>query len=167
MSKKQSGTSKLLDPPPTILLDENLSSPDIAAELKRWESDWTVELHRDHFPNPRTGDPEVLKVCGQRGWILISVDDRMRRVHKAAAKEYGARVFSFPRSYATGAEYRSALTAGRHKLLRLARKMPPPNFARITKEGTVGFFESDKAPKAASSQERTRAKYALLGGEGA
>jgi hypothetical protein len=161
MSKKQSSISGLLDPPPTILLDENLSSPDIAAELRRWESEWSVELHKDHFPDPRTPDPEILKTCGERGWIIISVDDRMRRIseYRKVAEKYGARVFTFPKSYATGAEYRAALTAGRHKLLKLAKKMPPPNFARITKEGNAGFFDRDKLAKTATSVEKTAAKY--------
>ena len=169
MSKKRSNTSGLLDAPPVILLDENLSSPDIADELRRWESDWTVKLHREHFPNPRTPDTEILAFCGQRGWILVSVDDRMRRVpeNKKAAEVNRARVFCFPR-HTSGAEYRAALTAGRHKLLRLARKMPPPNFARISTEGTVGFFERDKLPSGASAMERTKAKYpdaVVKGGE--
>lgn len=161
MSKKRSNTSTLLDPPPVILLDENLSSPDIAEELGRWTSEWTVELHRKHFPNPKTPDTEVLAFCGKRGWILVSVDDRMRHVPENvnAAKTSGARVFCFPRSYVSGAEYRSALTAGRYKLLHYARKMPPPNFARITREGTVGFFERDKTKPGASSRDRTRVKY--------
>ena len=67
--------------------------------------------------------------------------------------------FMFPKSATSGAEYRAALTAGRHKLLKLAKKMPPPNFARITKEGNVGFFDRDRLPKAATSLERTMAKY--------
>ena len=62
MSKKQSSISGLLEPPPTILLDDKLKFADIAAELKRWESDWNIELHKVHFPNPRTPDPEILKL---------------------------------------------------------------------------------------------------------
>ena len=116
MSRKPSSTSGLLDPPPTVLLDENLSSPDIVAELRRWNADWEIELHRKHFPNPRTPDADILETCGRRGWILVSVDDRMRRVpeNREAARRYRARVFLFPRSFSSGAEYRAALTAGRH-----------------------------------------------------
>ena len=160
MSKKRSSTSApLLEPVPTILLDENLSSPDIVQELRRWP-EWRVELHKKHFPNPRTPDTEVLSVCGQKGWILVSVDDNMRRVpeHGRAAALNGARAFFFPR-HTNGAEYRAALTAGRHKLLKLAGKMPPPNFARISTDGIVGFFAGSKLPKGSSSREKTRAKY--------
>ena len=160
MSKRRSNISGLLDPPPVVLLDENLSSPDIAEELSRWNSDWQIELHRKHFPNPRTPDPDVLTLCGQRGWILVSVDDRMRRVpeNRRAAEISGARVFCFPR-HTNGAEYRAALTAGRHRLLKMARKMPPPNFARVSTDGTVGLFAHDKLPKGATSRERTASKY--------
>jgi hypothetical protein len=161
MSKKPSNTSGLLDPLPVILLDENLSSSDIADELRRWDSDWQIELHQKHFPNPSTPDTEILEYCGKRNWILVSVDDRMRRVpdNRKAAETHRARVFCFPRCFPSGAEYRAALTAGRHRILRLARKMPPPNFARITREGTVGYFERDQLPSDATSRERTKAKY--------
>lgn len=149
MSKKRSNTSGLLDTPPVVLLDENLSSPDIAEELGRWVSDWTIKLHKECFPNPRTPDVEVLERCASEGWILVSVDDKMRyrADSKRIARIRGARVFLFPRAYTSGAEYRAALTAGRHRLLKLARKMPPPNFARITREGSVGHFRAPEAKK--------------------
>ena len=44
MSGKRSSTSRLPESLPTILLDENLSSPDIAAELRRWDTDWTAPI---------------------------------------------------------------------------------------------------------------------------
>ena len=56
--------------------------------------------------------------------------------YRKVAEQYGVRVFIFPKSATSGAEYRAALTAGRK--CRAAKKMPPPNFARITKEGNVG-----------------------------
>jgi len=142
MSKKRSTISPLLEQSlPVLLLDENLSSATIAAELD-FPEDWVIERHGDHFKKPGTPDPEVLKYCGDRNWILVSADDRMRRVHTQAAEKAKARVFVFPRAR-SGREYRSALVCARAKLLRMARTMPPPHFARIQFDGSVARFPAD------------------------
>jgi hypothetical protein len=92
----------------------------------------------------------------------------MRRVRAniEAAKKYGARIFLFPRTYTSGVEYRSALIAARHRLLRFAKKIPPPNFVRITKDGMIGYFQKD-AEARSTPRGKTNAKYGEVVSENA
>jgi hypothetical protein len=117
---------------------------------------WRVELHRTHFPNPRTPDPDILKHCAECGWILISKDDRLRRVpeNKLAAIQSGAKVFLFAVGHHQGVEYRAALVAARHRIVRLARKTPGPFFARVTLAGEVFLLEDAEVDAARLENER-------------
>jgi hypothetical protein len=136
MSKRRSATSKLHSITPVIFLDENLSGPKVAVPTGQLR-EWQVIKHSDEFPREKypepIPDPVVLEKCGREGWILISCDDRIRRVprNKAAAIEHRAKVFMFPDGNYSGPEYVAALTVARRKLLNLARKTAGAFFARI------------------------------------
>jgi len=122
-SEKQSDTSTPppRDPPTGFLLDENLSSADIADFLRRLKSvDWHIELHTDHFPRGAS-DVEVIKECGARGWVLVSCDDRIRYVpqNKAAVLDHSVRAFMFGKGNYQGIEYAAALVVGRMHMFKV------------------------------------------------
>ena len=117
MSEKPSDTSTPRDRP-TLLLDENLSSADIAQFLRQIRAtEWQIELHTDHFARGMP-DVDVIRECGTRDWILISCDDRIRYVpqNKAAVLKHGVRAFMFGKGNYQGIEYAAALVVGRGQI---------------------------------------------------
>lgn len=121
MSKKQSDTQPLRRMP-ALLLDENMSSPDIAIPLRHFR-DWRIVMHQDCRPPlyASASDVEVIEFCASKGWALISSDDRIRYVpeSKVAAERVGLQSFMMVRKDdTTGIELHSALVAARHQILR-------------------------------------------------
>src|SRR5437879_6538551 len=98
---------------PTLLLDENLSSADIAAFLRPIKS-WQIELHTDYLARGLP-DPDVIRECGARRWVLVSCDDRIRRVpeNKAAMIRHQVPAFMFAKGNYQGVEYAAAMIVGR------------------------------------------------------
>ena len=163
MSEKPSDIST---PPqletPTLLLDENLSSHDIAMFLRRLPHDWKIELHTDHLPRGLE-DVEVIKACAKHGWTLISCDDRIRFVpqNKKAVLDAGIRAFMFHDGNHQGVEYAAALIVGLKHIIQTIRKNAGPVLARIQMHGDVTMFHPPQ-PKTAgelSSREKTARKY--------
>lgn len=161
MSEKPSDTLTLplRDPLPTLLLDENLSSSDIAEFLRRIRKEWQIELHTDYLARGAS-DVEVITECGRREWILISCDDRIRYVpeNKAAVIRNRVQVFMFNKGNYQGVEYAAALIVGRTQLLNMIRLTAGPFFARITRSGDVVALEP-KPSKADTSRDKTARKY--------
>jgi hypothetical protein len=161
MSEKPSDTSKLPDLP-ALLLDENLSSADIAQFLRRFPNEWRIELHTDHFARGMA-DVDVIRECASRAWVLVSCDDRIRYVpqNKAAVNKHRIGAFMFGKGNYQGVEYAAALIVGRSQILSAIRKTSPPFFARIQIKGDVNMLEPQPAASQAqmTSRERTERKY--------
>lgn len=161
MSAKPSDTStRPHDPPLVLLLDENLSSEDIAQFLRRIPHIWQVELHTDHFARGLP-DVDVIRECATRGWVLISCDDRIRYVpqNKAAVIKYSARVFMFNNGNYQGIEYAAALIVGRNQLANAVRKTVGPFLARVFIKGEIVMLEPKESTTGLSSREKTARKY--------
>lgn len=162
MSEKPSDISTLRprDTPPTLYLDENLSSSDIGEMLRRFPQEWTIELHTDHLPRG-IDDPDVIQFCADRDWTLVSCDDRIRYVpkNKAAAVRCSLRSFMFGKGNYQGVEYAAALIVGRSQVINTIRKVSGPFFARIQRSGEVVVLEPKQATGAQTSQEKTARKY--------
>ena len=67
------------------------------------EAGWNVESHYDHFADD-TKDPELLEAIGERGWVFLTQDHRLRYrpVEKKALLDHGLRVFCLRRLLASG-----------------------------------------------------------------
>lgn len=162
MSEKQSDTSI---PPqletPTLLLDENLSSADIAGFLRRLHKEWRIELHIDHMPKG-LDDVEVIKMCSERNWVLISCDDRIRYVprNKKAVLEHRIHAFTFHDGNHQGVEYAAAMIVGRRHILQTIRKNAAPMIARIQMHGDVVILHPPQTATASlTSRDRTERRY--------
>jgi hypothetical protein len=161
MFEQPSDTSTLppRDAAPTLLLDENLSSADIADFLRRFPKEWRIEIHTDHFARGLP-DVDVIRECGARGWVLVSCDDRIRFVpqNKDAVIRHRVRSLMFGKGNYQGVEYAAALIVGRRQIMNTIRKMAGPFFARIQISGEIVMLEP-KQDTGLTSRQKTERKY--------
>lgn len=137
-SKKRSATK----PPPepvVFFIDRSLGR---AAGLMMREAGAVVELHDDHFAQD-TSDADLLPQIGQRGWLFITKDKRIRHrtLERDAVVAAKLRVFVLAATKnMTGLQMGELLLRQRTKIERLARKQPPPFIAGVY-EDAVRLFE--------------------------
>jgi hypothetical protein len=96
-----------------------------------------VERHYAHFPVGRkTPDHEWLTLVGQKGWIALTKDKKMRRLpmERAAIKHYGIKEFCFSSGDLDKNEMAGILTAHLERMLRLVAKHQGPFEAALTQD---------------------------------
>jgi hypothetical protein len=98
----------------------------------------TVEIHDDHF-SPDTRDEDWLREVGQRGWIVLTKDSRIRYHTVELRALIKGRVAAFVLSGGNlrGDEMAEIFLKALPAMDRFARKNRPPFIARITKGGSV------------------------------
>jgi hypothetical protein len=96
------------------------------------------QRHGQHFA-PGTQDTVWLPVIGEKGWILLTKDKRIRfnDLEKATVIAYRVRKFYFTSGNYSGAEMAIMLVAAIPEIVRLCQKQAPPFIASITKAGKV------------------------------
>ena len=103
-----------------------------------------VEVHDDHFPQDAL-DPEWLAAVGERNWIVVTRDERIRyRVaEKQAIRRAKVRAFVLAAQGNLRAEMLAEIFL---KALPRARvivaKHRPPFIAKIWRDGKVGLLET-------------------------
>jgi hypothetical protein len=138
-SKKQSAGSRrrpLALPEDFVLyLDENLHNckPILAALVQQGVKH---ERHGQHFA-PGTEDTQWLPFVGEKGWVLLTKDKRIRynELEKAAVRHHKIREFYFSSGNYSGAEMAEMLTDALRDMARIFRMQKPPFIASITKSG--------------------------------
>ena len=136
-SKKRSATK----PPPepvVYFIDRSLGR---TAGLVLRDAGATVELHDDHFAQD-TPDAELLPKVGERGWLFITKDKRIRYsvLEREAVIKSNLRVFVLAGGNLSGEQMGTLLLSNRAKIERLARKQKPPFIAGIYESG-VRLYE--------------------------
>src|SRR5712672_1914263 len=115
-----------LDFPFTIFIDENhcrnkalLEGLD-AVHIK-------YELHCDHFERG-TDDVVWIPTAGERGWIVVTTDDRIRRraLEKRGVLRRKVRLFVFTDNNTFGAVMAQRLITAIPEMKLLINKQPPP-----------------------------------------
>ena len=98
------------------------------------------ERHGKHFA-PGTEDSVWLPFVGERGWILITKDKRIRfnELEKAAVLQHRVRAFYFSSGNYSGAEMAEMLVSALRDMIRVCRRCDPPFIASITKSGGVNL----------------------------
>ncbi|HYT57716.1 MAG TPA: hypothetical protein VEQ38_23660 [Verrucomicrobiae bacterium] len=138
-SKKRSAANSGSTPPDiahVFFIDRSLGQKIIAGRLR--QSGVHVEIHDDHFPQNALDEDWLLEV-GEREWIVLTKDDRLR-YRPAALEAYrrnNVRVFIFGSSGMKAQEMADAFVKALPKILRFARNKPAPFFARISRTGLV------------------------------
>jgi uncharacterized protein with PIN domain len=138
--KKRSVANSASPKPPeelTFFLDRQLGRYKMAGALRK--AGLNVEIHDDHFA-PDAKDEEWLTVAGQKQWIVITRDERIR--YRTAAKQAirRAKVRAFVitaqgdlRAEMLAENFLKALS----KVRRTVNQQKPPFVAKISRSGEV------------------------------
>ena len=133
-SKKPSGAK----PPDrsVFFIDRSLGIEPLRTELAN--AGLVVEIHDDHFARDEE-DSVWLRVVGQRGWIVLTKDQRLRYrpLEIAALRASGARVFVLTAGNLRGRDIAAAFVQALPGMFRILNSRPGPFVARVSRSGTV------------------------------
>lgn len=137
--KKQSVANSISHKPPdeTFFLDRQLGRRKMAAALRA--AGLNVEVHDEHFPQNAL-DADWLKAVGERNWIVVTRDERIRyRVaEKQALRRAKARAFVLTAQGDLRAEMlANSFLKALPKIRRVLETQKPPFIAKITRRGDV------------------------------
>ena len=134
-----------MQPEFTVFLDENLHRTKSVLEVLA-QARISVECHHQHF-QAGTPDEQWLPTVGERGWVLLTCDARIRNRHSERAQVIRTRVraFYFSSNDQPAAELAKTLRSALEQIAELVRSTPPPFFASIQKSGkvTLRHFATD------------------------
>ena len=138
-SKKPSGASSLSKSPPeptAFFLDRSLGKNRIALELR--QAGVTVHVHDDHFP-PAAKDEEWLTHAGQKGWVVLTKDHRIRyrNLERTALMSAGVGAFVLTAGGLNGNEMARIFVTALPAIAKLLTKHRRPFIAKITRSGAV------------------------------
>ena len=125
-AKKRSGTrsaaSSTSKPPEplTFFLDESLDGASVVAALR--DAGALIERLTDHFPRG-TPDEVWLTLAGQRGWIVLTRDKRIRyrQLERLALHAAKVRAFVFTGGNVTVKDTAAALVCALPRMCKIAR----------------------------------------------
>lgn len=134
--KRRSATSS--PPEPVFFSDENLGRKVFPAQLRDVGVD--LEVHLDHFPQGAE-DKDWLGEVGRRGWILLTLDARLRynRLERDAIMNHGVAAFVLVGGQ-SHAEKAATFLEARNRILRFLRRHRPPFIAKIYAGGRVKLW---------------------------
>ena len=103
----------------------------------------TVLIHDDYF-SPDEQDANWLKVAGQKGWIVLTKDSRIRYrvLEKTALITSGVAAFILTSADLKGKEMAEIFVKALPAIQKVIKKYPKPFIAKITRQGKVSLIES-------------------------
>jgi predicted nuclease of predicted toxin-antitoxin system len=135
-SKKQSAAKP---PDGTVFfIDRSLGIEPIRTELVK--AGLVVEIHDDHFARDEE-DHIWLKKVGERGWVVLTKDQRLRYrpLEIAALRASRARVFVLTAGNLRGGEIAAVFLGAVSHIQRILDLRKGPFVARISRSGSVGI----------------------------
>ena len=143
---RRSGASleQKLPDPPTFFLDRNLGKYFIANALR--QAGALVQVHDNHFSS-NARDDEWLPKVGDKGWVVLTSDKRIR--HRAlelkALMDAKVRVFVLASGNLQGQEMAEVFVAALPAMKKFLEKHKGPFIARLTRRGDVSIINDDPA----------------------
>jgi predicted nuclease of predicted toxin-antitoxin system len=119
-----------------FFIDRSLGVEPIRTELRK--AGIVVEIHDDHFT--RDADDRVwLRTAGERGWVVLTKDQRLRYrpLEIAALRASKARVFVLVAGNLRGSEIASVFVAALPRIFAILNSRPGPFVARISRAGRI------------------------------
>lgn len=100
-----------------------------------------MRVHDDYFPQ-NAKDEEWLPVVGERGWIVLTKDQkiRYRAPALAAVREARVRLFALTGKDIQASEMAEIILKALPAIERLTAQERPPLIAKITKGGAVSVW---------------------------
>jgi predicted nuclease of predicted toxin-antitoxin system len=97
-----------------------------------------VEIHDDHFARDEE-DRVWLRTVGERGWVVLTKDQRLRYrpLEIAALRASNARVFVLTAGNLRGIEIAAVFLSALPRICKLLQVLPGPFVARISQSGHV------------------------------
>jgi hypothetical protein len=119
-----------------LFIDRCLGKKSVASPLR--EAGLHVEVHDDHFPQDAK-DEEWLPVVGERGWLVITRDDRIRyhALEAAAARGAGVGMLVVVSKNLTGPQTAEILLKAMERIRRFLTKHRPPFMVKIYRNGSI------------------------------
>ncbi|MCC6367518.1 MAG: hypothetical protein IT165_28690 [Bryobacterales bacterium] len=133
-SKKQSAAKP---PDETIFfIDRSLGIEPIRTELL--SAGLAVEIHDDHFARDEE-DRVRLRTVGERGWVVLTKDQRLRYrpLEIAALRASKARVFVLTAGNLRGTEIAAVFVTALPRIYKVLHSLPGPFVARVSQSGHV------------------------------
>ncbi len=140
-SKKRSGANSPSKQPdaPVFFLDRSLGKKRVANALR--QAGATLHIHDDHF-SPDAKDENWLTEAGQRGWIVLTKDHRIRyrHVERLALMRAGVATFILTSGDLQGEEMAQIFVKALPRITRFLEKYDKPFIAKIAKDGSVSLL---------------------------
>ena len=129
----------------TFFLDRALGKYTVAKRLiqegKKLKETEIIVKHLEDFPNfnQSTPDEEWLKFAGEKSFVVLTKDRRIRyRVpEKIMVMKHGVRVFALTSGNWTGEQMAEIFTKALKPMCNFLRKNPPPFIATVSKSGKI------------------------------
>lgn len=119
-----------------FFIDRSLGVEPIRTELIN--SGLVVEIHDDHFARDEE-DRVWLKAVGERGWVVLTKDQRLRYrpLEIGALRASNARVFVLTAGNLRGSEIAAVFLAALPRMYCVLHSRPGPFVARVSQSGHV------------------------------
>jgi predicted nuclease of predicted toxin-antitoxin system len=124
-----------------FFLDRSLGKKKIAEALRMTGA--TVLIHDDHF-SPDEQDINWLKVAGEKGWIVLTKDSRIRYrvLEKTTLMNAGVAAFILTSADLKGNEMAEIFVNALPAISKTIKKYQKPFIAKITRNGRVSVLEN-------------------------
>ncbi len=109
----------------------------------------TVEIHDDHFAKDAQ-DVDWLPIVGQRGWVVLTQDERIakRALEPIAVTRAQVSLFVLVAQSLSGAEISAAFTTARDAMERYLASYPAPFIAKVYRDGRVELWKDRESLQA-------------------
>ena len=126
-------------PDPVLFLDECLGTTDVPAALRKVGV--RVELLHETFPRA-TRDEDWLAKVGERGWVVLTKDQRIlrRQVEFSALLAANVAAFVLTSGNLTGAETAAAFVRAYPRMRKVLRDFEVPFVASVKRNGSVSLL---------------------------
>lgn len=123
-------------PPLEFFVDRSLGGRIVADALR--QAGQTVHVHDEHFP-PNAKDVEWLTFAGQRGWVVLTKDERIRyrAIEQRALTQSSVAAFILTARGLTGPDMAAIFVRALPQIRRFVAKYRPPFIASIGRGGAV------------------------------
>ena len=126
-----------------FFVDRSLGVDPIRAELIN--AGLVVEIHDEHFDREEE-DRVWLQIVGERGWVVLTKDQRLRYrpLEIAALHASNARVFVLTAGNLRGSEIAAVFVSALPRICKILHSRSGPFVARVSQSGHITITRSER-----------------------